>query len=192
MSDRIRNRNHLRWVGALYFSFSLAASGWLHLRLHGIKKNKKIFMFLLMKNKPFLLFLHQAAASSRSVSWEVIPLLPPLSANNISIIVPCSFTAVHLQNQLCFEGVRSLGITDICISDDGKTSHGHWVKHPQLLLSFNPDKKKDIQMPVNAKIAVTFALWLFCNAANISTGSACNFDSNMCTFFLFVHKEHMI
>lgn len=41
MSDRSRKRNHLRWVGGLLFSFSLAASGWLHIQLHSIKKKAK-------------------------------------------------------------------------------------------------------------------------------------------------------
>lgn len=49
-------------------------------------------------------------------------------------------------------------------------------------------------MHINAKIAVTFVLWLFCNApspeANISTGSERNFDSNMCTFFICSQRTH--
>lgn len=68
----------------LCFSFSLAASGWLHLRLQGTK---------MMKNKAFFFFIHQEAAASWRVSCKVILLLPPhFSTNHISTFMLCSIT----------------------------------------------------------------------------------------------------
>lgn len=86
MSDRIRNRNHLRWVGASYFSFSLAASGWLHLRLHGIKKKKKIFScFFWWRTKPSASSstrqLHPLGVSARRSSRYSPHSLPIISAS---------------------------------------------------------------------------------------------------------------
>lgn len=126
------------WGGVIFFFFFRCI--WLIAPLatrHQKKTKKQSFShFCWLRTKP--------SSSSSIRQLQLLGVSSAISANNGSIFVPCSITAVlkaKRGDQLC---LRSLGITDICTSGDGKTSHGHWVKLPQEQVSFNSDKKKKV------------------------------------------------
>lgn len=184
-----KRKTLMKVEGGLYFSFSFAASGWLHLWLHVIKKKQKkqsFSHFCWLRTKP--------SSSSSIRQLQLLGVSSAISANNGSIFVPCSITAVlkaKRGDQLC---LRSLGITDICTSGDGKTSHGHWVKLPQEQVSFNSDKKKryaNAHKCYNSCNICFVAIFLCIQAQKSTFPKRLHITlTQICVHFLFVHNEH--